>query len=184
MYAYKNLTDTRRSTQNSEIESAEKLKNWNVNGRKKKRLTGANLDSSAGFTLECCSGAEADPLLTLLASFTSFFHDTMVVSPGRSSTVNIWRSPFFTNDDGGLDESPAPAPPSGGALSSAIGAVIDWRRGERVSRASVLGFQGELGREKHGGTETKDWALRPRRRENWWGEGLRGIQKLRRKKEN
>jgi hypothetical protein len=41
---------------------------------------------------------EADPL-GLLASFNSFFHDTMVVSPGRSSTVNSCRSPFLTNDE-------------------------------------------------------------------------------------
>jgi len=45
-----------------------------------------------------CWEVEADPL-GLVASFSSFFHDTMVVSPGRSSTVNICRSPFFTNDE-------------------------------------------------------------------------------------
>lgn len=56
------------------------------------------------------AATEADPLLTLLASLRSFFHDTIVVSPGRSSTVNICRSPDLTKEGITLGEdSPPPA---------------------------------------------------------------------------
>jgi hypothetical protein len=85
-----------------------------------KGLTGARRDSRAGRTSAGGSGTEveADPL-TLLASFRSFFHETMVVSPGRSSTVNICRSPALTNDEEALDDSPPPTPT---AFSSSISA--------------------------------------------------------------
>lgn len=135
----------------------------------KKRLTGAILDSSAGLTLRLGSGAEVDTLLTLLASFTSFFHDTMVVSPGRSSTVNICRSPLFKNDDGGLDESTAAAE---GTFSSAIGTGIEivWRQCEDSTRIIRV-------------RETWRRGLSPRRRRRELGaEEIGRDSKIRRKK--
>lgn len=63
--------------------------------------------STAGLGLAGGSGTVLSPL-TLLASLTSFFHETMVVSPGRSSTVNIFRSPDFSNEEEALDVSPEP----------------------------------------------------------------------------
>jgi len=89
-------------------------------------LTGAIRDSRLGWALTGggSGAAGADLLLTLLASFISFFHDTNVVSPGRSSTVNICLSPNFTYDGVTLDEddSPPPSPPPR-LLPSSIEAV-------------------------------------------------------------
>ena len=77
------------------------------------------------------SGAEveADPL-TLLASFRSFFQETMVVSPGRSSTVNICRSPAFTNDDEALDADDSPPPTEAEAEAEAF--FFSSSMGERI----------------------------------------------------
>lgn len=75
-------------------------------------LTGARRDSRLGWALAGGgSGAGVDPPFTLLASFMSFFHDTNVVSPGRSSTVNICLSPNFTYDGFTLDDDSPPPPP-------------------------------------------------------------------------
>jgi hypothetical protein len=81
-----------------------------------------------------------DPMLSLLASFRSFFHDTIVVSSGRSSTLKSCRSPIRMHVDEGRDESLAAAESTGLELLSVIGAVVDgnWCRGD-----------GELGHEKH-----------------------------------
>ena len=48
--------------------------------------------------MEAKLGGEEEAL-GLVESLMSFFQETMVVSPGRSSTVKIWRSPFCANDD-------------------------------------------------------------------------------------
>ena len=97
----------------------------------RERLTGARRDSRAGWALAGGSGAEveADPL-TLLASFKSFFQETMVVSPGRSSTVNICRSPAFTNDDEALDADDSP--PATEAEAEAEAFFFSSSMGERI----------------------------------------------------
>lgn len=46
--------------------------------------------------MDADADTDTDTLVALLASFKSFFHETNVVSPGRSSTVNICLSPIFT----------------------------------------------------------------------------------------
>lgn len=72
-------------------------------------LTGAIRDSRLGWALAGGSGAVVGGCpLTLLVSLMSFFHETMVVSPGRSSTVNICRSPALRNVEEALDDSPPP----------------------------------------------------------------------------
>lgn len=89
--------------------------------------------------------------LTLLASFMSFFHETMVVSPGRRSTVNICRSPDLTNDDEALDESPPPPPPPPARFSSSIecGRENSRSRNPRVSGGESKIRESRL--ERHGG---------------------------------
>ena len=74
---------------------------------------------------------EADPL-TLLASFRSFFQETMVVSPGRSSTVNICRSPAFTNDDEALDADDSPPATEAEAEAEAEAFFFSSSMGERI----------------------------------------------------
>lgn len=81
-------------------------------------------ESGLGRGMSCGPDDEAeDPtFLALLASFTSFFQETYVVSPGRSSTVNTWRSRDFINDEVGRDDdSPPPPSPAVALLSSCIG---------------------------------------------------------------
>lgn len=69
----------------------------------------------------CGSGADLEGiLLALLASFISFFHDTYVVSPGRSSTTNTCRSPDFRKDEVGFDDDDSPPPMELPGLSSSI----------------------------------------------------------------
>ena len=72
-------------------------------------LTGARWASRLGLALGTGSDAETDEPWALLASFISFFHETYVVSPRRSSTLSNFRSAAANNFGEVLDDSPSVA---------------------------------------------------------------------------